>query len=198
MEVADRLRRASTPLLGTGPRRARRRRRRRTLGLVVLLFVLAGFVAASCALFVWPSVDRPQHADAVVSLDGPGEQAREQTAINLVKHGYAPVLLFSQGAYYSTPCPRVPKVKVVCFEPKPGRTAGEVEFAARYALAHGWHRLILVPGHAQTTRARLLMKRCFPGRIIMVPAPTRWYELPYDVLYEWGAMVKALVADRSC
>jgi uncharacterized SAM-binding protein YcdF (DUF218 family) len=196
VQVEDRLRPASSPLPETGGQGPPTRRRR--AWPIVLLVVLAGFVAASCALFVWPSVNRPQRADAVVSLDGPGEQARAQEAIKLVEEGYAPVLVFSQGAYYSTQCPRVAHVKVVCFEPRPGRTIGEVEFVARYAKAHGWHKLIVVPGHAQTTRARLLMKRCFTGRIIMVPAPTSWSSLPYDVLYEWGALTKALVWDRSC
>lgn len=163
-----------------------------------LLAAFLAWLGVSCALFVWPSHDQPQQADAVVSLDGSGEQSREDTAISLVEHGYAKVLLFSQGAYSSWPCPKVAGVKVVCFEPHPGRTVGEVEFAARYARAHHWHTLLLVPGHAQTTRARLLIKRCFKGRVLMVPAPTRWLELPYDVVYEWGALVKALVVDRSC
>jgi hypothetical protein len=156
------------------------------------------FLVASSVLFVWPATDRPQHVDAIVSLDGPDENYREARAITLAEEGYAPVLIFSQGAYRTTPCPRVPKVTVVCFEPSPARTVGEVEFASRYALRRGWSSLMIVPARAQTTRARLLMKRCFPGRVVVVPAPVPWVDLAGDVLYEWGALAKALLVDRHC
>lgn len=177
-------------------RRGRHQRGRRWLLVVAPL--LAIFLVASGALFVWPAHDEPQRADGLLSLDGPGEQVRERTAISLVERGYAPVLLFSQGAYRSTPCPTVPHVRVVCFLPVPGRTVGEVEFAARYARQHGWHSLIVVAGHEQTTRAKLLMGRCFSGRIIVVAAPVRWLQLPYDVVYEWGALLRAVLFNRSC
>ena len=87
------------------------------------------FVVASVVLFVWPPTDKPTHADAILSLYGRNEPAREGLAISLAERGYAPVLLFSQGR---STCPTVPRVKVVCFEPSPARTVGEVEFAARY------------------------------------------------------------------
>jgi uncharacterized SAM-binding protein YcdF (DUF218 family) len=149
-------------------------------------------------LFVWPATDRPQRVDAIVSMDGDDEAAREAKAVSLAKQGYAPVLLFSQGAFRSTPCPKVPRTTVVCFEPVPGRTVGEVEWAARYARAHRWHSLMIVPGRAQATRARLLMERCFSGRIVVVPAGVPLLHLPYQVVYEWGALVKALLVDTGC
>lgn len=155
-------------------------------------------MVASSLLFIWPASDQPQRVDAVVSLDGSAEAAREGTAISLVKHGYAPVLLFSQGAFRLTPCPKVRGTTVVCFVPVPGRTVGEVEWVSRYARKHGWHSLMIVPGRAQVTRARLLMERCFSGHVLVVPAPVPLWELPFQVLYEWGALVKALVIDRKC
>jgi len=156
------------------------------------------FVVVSAVFFVWPATDRPQHVDAIVSLNGRDETSREQTAVSLARRGYAPFLLFSQGAFRTTPCPSVPRVVVVCFEPSPARTVGEVEFASRYARARGWHSLLIVPGQAQVTRARVLLRRCFSGRIVVAPAPIPLRLLVSQVFYEWGAMAKALIWDRHC
>jgi uncharacterized SAM-binding protein YcdF (DUF218 family) len=160
--------------------------------------LLLAFLTASSVLFVWPASDKPQHTDAVVVLDGNDEAARAQTALRLVREGYAQTILFSQGAYRSTPCPHVPQARVVCFLPVPGRTVGEVEFAARYARARGWRSLMVITGHEQATRARLLLRRCFSGKLVVVPAATDWVDVPYEVLYEWGALAKALIVQTGC
>jgi hypothetical protein len=166
------------------------------------LVVVAGLgvtvvLVASCVLFVWPATSQPRHVDAILSLNGADESARESRAIALAEEGYAPVLLFSQG-HYATACPTVPRVKVVCFIPVPNRTVGEVRFAAAYAKAHDLRSLIVVPGRPQTTRARLLIERCFSGRVLMVPASVSLFDLPFEVVYEWGALGKALLVDRHC
>jgi uncharacterized SAM-binding protein YcdF (DUF218 family) len=171
---------------------------KKALTLLALAGLLLAFLTASSVLFVWPASDKPQHTDAVVVLDGNDEAARAQTALRLVREGYAKTLLFSQGAYRSTPCPHVPQARVVCFLPVPGRTVGEVEFAARYARAHGWHSLMVITGHEQATRARLLLRRCFSGKLVVVPAATDWVDVPYEVLYEWGALAKALIVQTGC
>jgi hypothetical protein len=175
-------------------------RRRAWLFVAMLVASLAlAFIISSAVLFVWPTAGRPQHVDAILSLNGSDEPAREKAAAILAEQGYAKVLLFSQGAYYSTPCPDVPRVLVVCFEPRPARTVGEIHFAAEYLRAHGWHSLLIVPGPAQATRARLLMRRCFSGRLVVVRAPSvPLPHLAFDVIYEWGALAKALFVDRSC
>ena len=98
----------------------------------------------------------------------------------------------------ATPCPKVPQVKVVCFIAVPGRTVGEARFAGQYAERHGWHSLMLVPSRAQATRARLLLKRCFPGKVVVVPASFQLTHFPFEVGYEWAALVKALLVDRHC
>jgi hypothetical protein len=179
---------------------SRRSRPRRVMPLVLALVVLlAAFIAISCALFVWPSVDRPQHVGAVLSLAGTNENLREQRAVALVRQGYAPVLLFSEGHYAMVPCPRVPHVTVVCFIPQPARTVGEIEFAAHYAARHGLHSIMVVPSKTQATRARLLVGRCFKGHSVVVPAAAPpLVDLLPQVAYEWGALVKALVIDRGC
>jgi hypothetical protein len=171
------------------------RHRRWTIVSVALLFV--AFLTASAVLFVFPATDRPHHVGAILSLNGTDESAREGRAIALAEEGYAPVLLFSQGDA-PTPCPTVPRVKVVCFIAVPGRTVGEVRFAAGYARLHHLHSIMVVPSRAQATRARLLLKRCFSGQVAVVPASFQLTRFPFEVIYEWAALGKALFVDRSC
>jgi hypothetical protein len=165
--------------------------------LGALLFVLV-FATASAVLFVWPRAGAPRRADAIVSLDGPDEGAREHFALSLARRGYAPVLLFSQGAYRSTPCPTLAGVTVVCFEPAPAHTIGEVEWASVYAARRGWNRLLVVAGRSQVTRARLLMHRCFRGAVTVVSAPMPFGMTLGQVTHEWGGLVKAELVDRGC
>ena len=174
-------------------------RRPARFALALSLSLLVALVAFSCVLFVWPTADRPEHVDGVLSLNGPNEDLREARALALVRGGYAPVLLFSQGHYALEPCPKVPHVTVVCFLPKPARTVGEITFAVRYAARHNWHSIMVVAARTQATRARLLMARCFKGHAVIVPAarPPVIDLLP-QVAYEWGALVKALVIDPGC
>ena len=183
-----------TQTIERGPRR---RLRRRTV-FAALGLVIVAFVTASSLLFVWPATDPPQRVDAILSLNGGNESARESLSISLAKMGYARVLLFSQGNSHTTPCPEVPGVSVVCFAADPGNTAGEVRFAARYTHNHRLHSLLVVPGRAQVTRARMLMKRCFSGHVAFVAAPITLGQIPYDVAYEWGALAKALFIYRTC
>jgi len=56
----------------------------------------------------------------------------------------------------------------------------------------------VVSERSQATRARMLFKRCTPAHLEMVPVADPEAHLPYDVVYEWGALVKALTVVRSC
>jgi hypothetical protein len=42
------------------------------------------------------------------------------------------------------------------------------------------------------------MHRCFSGHIAVVAAPIKLTQIPYDVVYEWGALAKALLVYRTC
>ena len=155
-------------------------------------------MVASSALFVWPATDQPRQVGAILSLDGRNETARERTAVSLAEKGYAKVLLFSRAAFHPRACPKVRRVSVVCFVPNPVRTIGEVSWAANFARRHRLHSIMVVAGRAQVTRARLLMKECFSGQIVMISAPVQLRDLPYEVVYEWGALAKALLFTRRC
>jgi len=171
-----------------------RRRMLRSLGIVIALFVVA-----TLALLVRPPTNLPRHVDGILSLNGGNEEAREALAVSLAGNGYAQVLLFSQGSSGNdTPCPKVPRVSVVCFVDVTNNTRGEARWAGAYAERHHWHSLLIVPGLVQATRARLLTERCFSGQVVVVPASVPLLELPYDIFHEWGGLIEALFIDRGC
>jgi hypothetical protein len=89
-------------------------------------------------------------------------------------------------------------VKFICFDPSPSTTRGEAEFAGRPAKRYGWHSIALVAIAPQDTRARLRLGRWVGGRIYVVNTPLPASQWPGAVAYERGAMINALVFQRSC
>ena len=169
----------------------------------VVLFVIAAaafvLVVGTSRLFVWPPTDRPTRADAVVALGGDPGQLRAKSAIQLARSGYAPVAVVSLGGEKAVPCPRpVPKVQLICFRADPLDTRGEAEYVAGLVARRHWDRIIVVSERSQATRARMLFERCTPVQLEMVPVADPSSRLPYDVAYEWGALLKALVVQRAC
>jgi len=164
------------------------------VGVVVVVVLIV-----SARLFVWSPIDRPTRVDAIVALGGDPGQRRAHEAVALARRGFAPVAVISLGGYPPAPCPEpVPGVEVLCFRASPLDTRGEAEYVGALAARRHWHRLIVVSERTQTTRARLLFKRCTSARLVMVPVSDPVSHLPFDVLYEWGALAKALVLHRSC
>jgi DUF218 domain len=192
----------ATSPTGQRPPAARRRwpgRWRRFL-LAAAALVLAAFGVATARLFVWPPHGMPARVDAIVMLNGPGN--RLDTALKLAWEHRAPVVVVSQSSPFwghSSVCaPKIPGVRVVCFDPNPATTRGEAEFAARLARRDHWHSIALVTTAPQDTRARLRMRRCFAGHVYVVNAPLTSYEWPAEVVYEWAATIKALVLQPGC
>jgi uncharacterized SAM-binding protein YcdF (DUF218 family) len=151
-------------------------------------------------LFVWPSVNRPAPAGAIFVLGGNGERISE--GLTLAKAGYAPVLVLSVSpdARPSFCGSTYRKVEVSCFSPDPASTQGEARYIGSYARDHHLGRVIVVSGRAQTTRARIRVERCYGGQVLMVPAaaPAGLSTAIGDVVYEWGALLKAELWQRSC
>jgi DUF218 domain len=171
--------------------------RGRVLVLGVVVVVL--FVAATARLFVWPPIDAPTRVDAVVALGGDPGQRRAHEAIALVQSGFAPVAVISLGGKPAVPCPaHRPTVTVICFRANPLDTRGEAEYVAGLARRRHWDDLIVVSERSQSTRARVLFRRCTDAHLHMVPVSDPLSHLLYDVVYEWGALAKALVLQRSC
>jgi uncharacterized SAM-binding protein YcdF (DUF218 family) len=175
-----------------------KRRGWRRAGAVVAVLVLL-WVGISAKLFIWPARDpvAGAHADAVVVLNFSGP--RWQVAEALARERAAPVMLVSV-ASVEWNCPRVsfPGVRLQCFRPNPFSTMGEARYAAQQARQHDWHSLILVTSLPQATRARVRVERCFSGSVQVVVARPPLPTFAYDVVYEWGALAKALIWQRSC
>jgi uncharacterized SAM-binding protein YcdF (DUF218 family) len=162
----------------------------------MILVVMFGLLTAR--LFVWPVQGTPVSVSAIVMLAGPGD--RLPVALRLARQHQAPVLVISRGwEGYGGPCPpKVPGVKLICFEPNPGNTRGEAEFIGRLAQRDHWRSLALVTTQTQDTRARLLVERCFGGPVFVATTSLPLSDLPYEVIYQWGALFKALILYRSC
>jgi DUF218 domain len=172
-------------------------RRVRAAAVVVAVLIVA-IVVASVMLFIEPATNTPAHSDAVIVLAGANNAGRIDKGIELVRAGFAPRLFVS--APGDNDCPRsLPSVPITCFSPNPSTTQGEARFAARVAQQHHWHRIIVVSGTQQVTRARIRFDRCYRGSILMVPAdPGGLGSWVASVIYEWGALPKALIFQRGC
>jgi hypothetical protein len=175
----------------------RRRRKWRVLVAAAVLF-LAAFGVATARLFVWPPHGMPARVDAIVMFNGPGN--RLDTAMKLAWMHRAPVLVISQSSPFwghgSVCAPKIPGVRIICFDPNPATTRGE--FIARLAKRDHWHSIAVVTTAPQNTRARLRVRRCFNGHVYVVNAPLTTYEWPAEVAYEWAATMKALLLQPSC
>ena len=175
------------------------RKRRRRL-VAALLIMLAGFGVATVRWFVMPQQGMPAHVDAIVMLNGPGD--RLNAALDLAWAHRAPMIVISRGSRYwghgSACAPKMPGVRVICFDPSPATTRGEAEFAGRLAARYHWHSIVLVAVTPQDTVARLRVGRCFSGKLYVINASLPAYEWPYEVAYEWASTIKALFLQRSC
>jgi hypothetical protein len=184
---------------GGSAARARARRGGRWRKLLIALAVAFFFLCTVTArLFVWPDQGMPPSVDAIVMLDSPGYPL--DFTLRVAAEHRARFLVISQGIPVARdPCPaRVPGVTLICFHPSPPTTRGEAEYIGRLAEKYHWRSIAVVAITPQATRARLRVERCFPGRVYMVAAPIRPGIWPYQIAYEWGALVKALVVERSC
>ena len=175
------------------------RKRLRSMG-AALLIVLIGFGVATVHWLVMPQQGMPSHVDAIVMLNGPGD--RLDTALNLAWAHRAPVIVISRGSRYwghgSVCAPKIPRVRVICFDPSPPTTRGEAEFAGRLAMRYHWSSIVLVAVPPQDTVARLRVGSCFGGKIYVINAPLPAAQWPYEIVHEWGSTLKAFFTQRSC
>lgn len=174
--------------------------------ILVLALLVGAWLAACLYFFVWPRADAPPtHADAVVVLSG-DRNVRLDPGIRLVGRGVAPVLVIS-GARQDprwrkaqTLCHRghVAAARVICFEPVPFSTRGEARAIGRLAREHGWQRVVIVTSTFHLTRAKMLVRRCYHGRLWEVGTPTPWWRLPEEWAFETGKLAVQLTAERTC
>jgi hypothetical protein len=172
--------------------------RRKAVAVLALGVIVLGL--ATARLFIWPDRGMPARVSAIVMLNGPGD--RLDIALDLAWQHRAPFVVISRGSSYwghgSICGPRIPHVTVICFDPDPATTRGEAEFVGRLARKYRWQSVALVTITPQDSRARLRVQRCFAGPVYVMTAPLSLSAWPGQIAYEWGALIKALIFQRSC
>jgi uncharacterized SAM-binding protein YcdF (DUF218 family) len=172
----------------------------------VLAVLVAAWIVVSLVLFVRPPArsGAPAHADAVVVLSG--ERARVPPALALVRRGVAPVLALS--SVQETPgfrqaralctAGRFAGAKVVCFLARPYSTRGEARAVAQLARVRGWSSIVVVTSTFHVTRAHMLFRRCYPGKLAFVGSPSPWWREPLDWASETAKLAVQLTVERGC
>lgn len=154
----------------------------------------------SVPLFITYGDDPAASADAVIVLSG--SKKRLPVALDLMSRGVARTLVVSYGLEpRNEPARRVcttrQRFAVLCPKPAPFSTRGEARMIARLAAEHGWDSIAVVSSRFHLRRARLLIERCFHGRVAMVGAPVTVWRLPLNIAAEWVKLARAEVI-RSC
>ena len=177
--------------------------RRLALLFAVFAIVFAAFLAASAYLFVWPEDDHLRSPDALVVL-GPGPNGeRWRKAADLLRdYPGLPLVVsepkpFGRHGQLRAWCS---EGRATCFRAEPFTTRGEARQVARLARRRNWRSLIVVTSRYHVVRARLLYRRCYPGRVMVVGAPPGKgrRELLSRAMHEWGGLLYALTFARDC
>jgi len=177
------------------------RRRRWRTPAAALIIVVALLCAATGPLFIWPSAEGPPaRVDAIVVLGGQGNRLGK--GLELARQGTARILVISRGLPHAVPgsvCgQRSQTLTVICFSPRPRTTQGEAEYVSRLAKRYHWRAVVLVVTPDQVIRARIRFERCYGGQVYVVTTPLPVLEWPYQIAYQWAAMFKEEVLQRSC
>jgi uncharacterized SAM-binding protein YcdF (DUF218 family) len=164
--------------------------------------VVLAWVLAVSAAFALRHGGRPFHANAVVVLEG--SKARLPVGLKLVREGYAPLLVISEGdrktleASLCAPHQVVVHAHVLCFHADPLSTRGEAEFIGRLAAKRGFSRIDVVTSQFHIFRATIVIQRCYHGALRMVGAPQPFWKLPWYAVTETAKLAYQLVVARSC
>jgi uncharacterized SAM-binding protein YcdF (DUF218 family) len=164
--------------------------------VAAVVVVGVALVAINLRLFVFPPSTTPAHADAVVVLAG-GNGERLDKGLDLMQQGVAPNLVVSTGP--NELCSTHHDYAVFCFLPDPDSTRGEAEAIGRLADQHGWRHLVLVTSDYHATRARLLLERCYSGKLDVSTAHSDKAPLPLlsAIGHEWGGLIESAI-HRGC
>jgi uncharacterized SAM-binding protein YcdF (DUF218 family) len=183
----------SEPEVASAPARRSTRGRRALRAAVAVVAAAALLALAGLPVYVFPRVDRPVHADAVIVI-GPSSPDRISLGRQLVRDGYAPRLFVSEPSDKLSyrPCH---DGDATCFSPEPSTTRGEAAFVRAQARAHGWSRVIVVTGQFHVSRTRYIFGRCSGVAPEIVAAheslgPGDW---AWQYLYQTAGFVKAAV-----
>jgi uncharacterized SAM-binding protein YcdF (DUF218 family) len=179
-----------------------RRRLTRLIGVLAILF-LAWFLVCF-RLLVHPHLNTVVHADAVVMLGG-SSGARLDTAVALMASGNAGQLVIStpnDGSAFRAKlfCAQPHPYPVLCFNPSPSTTRGEAEEIRRLAVSRHWSTVIVVTSVFHISRARMIVDRCYEGKLVMVAPQHEHISLAtwaYQFGYQSAGWLQAQLL-RSC
>ena len=175
------------------------------IGRIVLGLAVV-WVGLCLVFFTWSpwQTGAPKKADVVVVLSGGRE--RLPPALALIRRGVAKTLAISSVSR-TKPWPlgryicarhRYAGARVLCFDAVPYSTRGEAETVAQLAIEHHWSRIVVVTSRFHVTRAHLLFRRCFRGRLWMVGVRSRWWRLPLDWASETSKVLYQVTVQRTC
>jgi uncharacterized SAM-binding protein YcdF (DUF218 family) len=176
---------------------------RRSVWLLGAALVLAGagFLALTARLLIWPRTDTPAHADAVVVL-GSEVNGRLDEGLRLMDAGVADTLALSVGGDGDAPpqCSEPEPYRVICFNAVPFTTHGEAREIRSLAVSRGWRSIAVVTSSYHVARSRLLVGRCFGGRIEVIASPASFSPSVWvrRLVHEWGGLVYAWTLSRGC
>jgi uncharacterized SAM-binding protein YcdF (DUF218 family) len=158
---------------------------------------ILAWLAASARLFVWPRVDAPALADAIVVLDG-DRPRRVARGVALASAGWAPTLVVvrcesSAPELLAEPVP----FEVLSFVPVPSTTRGEARAVARLARERAWTRVLVVTSTYHVTRTRIIFRRALPCEARLAAAGFTPARLVRDVPSEWAKLALALLGRRT-
>lgn len=161
--------------------------------------VVAALSAATARLFFWPSTSAPTPVDAVVVF-GARNSERLPEGLRLVSEGIAPVLVVMTPPEDRSACRQRPRFEVICRQPEPFTTRGEAQIVAELAEERGWSSVLLVTSVYHVTRAKLLLERCFDGRVDVVATEPRddFMRRVDKIAHEWAALAGAVTLSRKC
>ena len=159
---------------------------------------------ATAGLFVFPRTHTPLTADAVVTFRG-GRGERLDTAVGLMQAGVAKHLVIPSGREPSWPqanrlCRGSRSFSVDCPDPELGTTRGEARAIAALARQKRWRHIVLVTSTYHVTRARVLLSRCFDGKIDAVEARPGLTISRFvtRVNHEWAGLAEAMLVNNGC
>ncbi|GAA1882399.1 YdcF family protein [Williamsia serinedens] len=163
----------------------------------IVVAVISALAVAGLPVYVFPQIDGPRRADAIIVLGGAGGETRYRYGLELAQQGYASTVVMSNPEHYLDDtglcAERLPSIRVECFAPDPSTTRGEAQHLRDIAEQRGWRSVVVVTFRPHISRARYIVERCFPGQIAMAVSPQKisWYYWPFAYVYQTAGFVRA-------
>jgi len=164
------------------------------------LVLFVGWLVGGYFVVVRPHVNHPRLSDAIVILGPPEVNGRLDVARALLDRHVSSTLVISLNSPEQRRardlCEHPPAgTNVSCFHAEPQTTRGEAEQIRRLARKHGWKSITVVTSTYHISRARMILKRCFDGRLYLVAAHRgiSVWSWPYQYVYQSAGYTKAFL-----